>query len=168
MNVAIYGKSGSGKTTVCRYLAEQHGFTHCHPGARCRDLSMELFGTDAKSVLNRLSDSLRAIDEEVWIRAALRSARPSVPVVFDGIRFRNDFRYFRARSFLLWQVRAPQRSRHDRLETRGQEFSSADEDHEGENVLDDFPFDVVLDNNGDQSHLFAQIDIAIAGTYGPP
>ena len=167
MDIAIYGKSGSGKTTVAQYLAERHGFVRCHLGARCRELALELFGMDSKDVLNRLSDSLRDIDEEVWIKAAANTLNPSKNNVIDGIRFPHDFDFFRARSFSLWRVRASAGGRHDRLAARRQDFGTADDAHPGENLLDGFPFDVTLDNDGDRKNLFEQIDLAVAGRREP-
>ena len=110
MDIAIYGKSGSGKTTVARYLTERYGFVHCPLGARCRELALELFGVDSKDVLNRLSDSLRDIDEEVWIKAAVHTLHPSKDNVIDGVRFPHDFDFFRERSFSLWRVAPPSES----------------------------------------------------------
>jgi dephospho-CoA kinase len=162
MRIAIYGRTGSGKSTVSRYLAEQHGFAHCYPGARCRELALELFGVESKHVLNRLSDSLRAIDHEVWIRAALRGAPSSAPLVFDGMRYESDYKYFRAHSFLLWKVEAPSEQRYHRLGERRQEFHPDDDRHSGEWTLADFPFDVVLDNSGAKQALFSQIETALA------
>ena len=161
MNIAIYGTSGSGKSTVSRYLAETYQYIHCHPGARCRELAIELFDDDSKAVLNALSDCLRSIDATVWIRTALRGLSKSSAIVFDGMRYEQDFVYFQNHSFSTWCVTSDSQTRRERLTLRGQAFAASDEEHASEVALQRSHFDVVLINDGDKAQLFTQIDAAL-------
>jgi dephospho-CoA kinase len=161
MNVAIYGRSGSGKSTIARYLERKHNYVYCHPGARCRELALELFGSDSKTVLNALSDCLRGIDSSVWLRAVLRGLPPSSRVVFDGMRYEQDLAYFRDNDFSTWHVTCDNLTRRERLRLRGQFFVADDEKHSGETELQGARFDVVITNEANQGYLYAQVDAAL-------
>ena len=161
MNIAIYGKSGSGKSTVSDYLVKRYKYVHCHPGARCRELAIELFDDDSKATLNGLSDCLRSIDTTVWLRAALRGVQKSAIVVFDGMRYEQDFLFFQNLSFSMWCVRTTEWIRYKRLKQRGQVIVPGDERHLGETELQNAQFDIVLTNNGDKAKLYAQVDAVL-------
>jgi dephospho-CoA kinase len=158
-NIALYGRTGSGKTTVALYLVQRHQYAHRHPGARCRSLALELFGTESKTVLNALSDCLRSIDANVWIRAELkREPDDSRLIVFDGMRYQEDLAFLRSLGFSAWQVVCDSKARRDRLSRRGQVFTATDETHSAETDLEDARFDVVLTNDGTVAQLYGQVD----------
>jgi dephospho-CoA kinase len=161
MNIAIYGQSGSGKSTIATYLEIKYNYVHCHPGARCRELALELFNTDSKAVLNALSDCLRCIDTSVWLRAALGGVPSASKVVFDGMRYEQDLAYFREHNFSTWHVTCDSSTRRERLKRRGQVFVADDETHLGETELQKAHFDVVITNEADESSLLTQVDAAL-------
>jgi hypothetical protein len=121
-----------------------------------------LFDSQAKGLMNKVTDAMRAIDSMVWIRAALTGA-DSRPIVFDSMRFADDYRYFRENRFYLVKVTAPLVNRLARLRSRGQEFDpDVDDDHAAEAELDRFEFDGEICNGGDTDHLNEQVLQTIA------
>lgn len=65
---------------------------------------------------------MKAIDENVWLRRALSTVAPGQLVVFESMRFRNDYDYRSNQSFCLWKISAPFEVRIARLQECGQEF----------------------------------------------
>lgn len=148
-HIALYGRSGSGKTTVAEYLVSTHHYSYCSTGAACRQVCRLLFNSESKKVLNQVTDAMRAIDENVWLRTALASAPSDSPIVFDSMRFDTDYRYLRERDFEVWQVDAPLEVRAGRLRERGQEFDPARDDlHPAEVELHGREFDYRIWNCG--------------------
>ncbi len=158
-NVALHGRSGSGKSTVARYIVARYGYQHAKTGVACRKLCRELFGSESKTLMNEVTDALRKIDREVWLRAGLANLQENQPIVFDSMRFAEDYAFFDARAYLLVDVRAPVDLRIQRLGQRGQPFNPAlDESHPAESELDPFTFDFTIDNTGDLGELRRRID----------
>jgi cytidylate kinase len=149
-NIGLCGKSGSGKSTVASYLADEFGYTHVKTGTACREIALMLFADDSKTTLNAVTDALRSIQPDVWITAALRNAPANQVLVVDSQRFLPDYVLLREKQYSLWRVEAPLAVRVARLTGRGQEYNPpTDEEAEAETELDGMPFDVVLHNNPD-------------------
>ncbi|MBV9158485.1 MAG: AAA family ATPase [Acidobacteriaceae bacterium] len=145
--IALSGRSGSGKTVIAEYLVEKHGFKSCSSGVACRDLCRRLFGTESKTILNQVTDALKAIDSKVWLNAALCSVDDDRPLVFDSMRFSTDYDFFREREFTTWRIEAPLTIRLERMRKRGQSVTAEDDEHRAETELDAFVFDRVIDNS---------------------
>lgn len=162
-NIALYGPSGAGKSTIARYLAQNHDFHHCSSGEACRSLCRTLFDSEDRTLLNQVTDALRQIDPSIWIRNALRGVRPGARVVFDSMRFVEDWHYFKMAGYVLWRVSAPPSVRHARLVQRGQIFTpGVDDVHSGETELASCDFDVVIENPiSSTNEVFAQVERAL-------
>jgi len=147
--IALSGRSGSGKTTVAEYLVNKHGYIRCSTGVACRDLCRKLFGNESKAILNQVTDALKALGPDVWLRAALSALEEDKSIVFDSMRFANDYAYLQNRGFRMWRVEAPLEIRLARMQGRGQIVSSQDDDHPAERELDSYRFEQLLDNTED-------------------
>lgn len=159
--IALYGRSGSGKSAVARHLVEQHAFTHCSTGQLCRAISRQLFGNETRSNLNTLSQKIREIDVNLWISAALLDAPPG-PIVFDSIRYEEDAAYLRAREYKIWHVECPPDICLERLRLRGQSFNESDMLHKMEHSLVNYSFDMTIENGRrDLNSVLAEVDKAL-------
>jgi dephospho-CoA kinase len=148
MNIALYGRSGSGKTTIAQFLVKNYGYNRCSTGDACRHVSKFLFQSESKKILNQVTDAMRIIDQNVWLRTALTLVPDDSLIVFDSMRFFNDYNYLKARSFSLWKVEAPIELRLERLYQRGQLYDlEEDENHITETELEKYTFDYTIDNS---------------------
>ena len=124
------------------------GYAHYKTGEACREIARRLFGSEDKTLLNRITDALRAIDSDVWLRAALPPPGVTDPIVFDSMRFPTDYESLQAKGFELWRVAAPHAVRVKRLAARGQGFDPhIDESHPAEVALAGHAFDVTIAND---------------------
>ena len=164
MNIALYGRSGAGKSSVADVLVAEYGFVKCSSGAVCRQVCLSLFKSESKTLLNEVTDALKAVDENVWLRAAISANVEGKPAVFDSMRFVGDYRFLTERAFTTWKIVAPLEVRLARLRARGQSFDpEVDEFHRGETELESHHFDVVIDNSSsDLSALYDSIRTALA------
>ncbi|MCX4663363.1 hypothetical protein [Streptomyces uncialis] len=104
---------------------------------------------EVRRTLQRLGQSLRDRDPDVWLRPALDKIavadRWNVPVVVTDVRYLNEAEALRKRGALLVRVDRPGDHNHQAGETeRG---------HQSETELDDFPADAVLTNGGSRIEL---------------
>jgi cytidylate kinase len=158
-NIALYGASGSGKSTVAQYLVGRYAYQHVRTGKACRELCSMLFSSETKTIMNEVTIALSNIDKHVWLRAALRDVSGAEPIVFDSMRSQTDYDYFRVRDYVLVILSAPLPMRVDRLRERGQIFDPRiDAGHPVELALDALTFDWSIDNLADQAGLFGQVD----------
>jgi hypothetical protein len=129
-------------------MVKEYGYVRCSTGEACRDICRRLFGTESKAVLNRVTDALKAIDPNVWLKAALSPIDGQSLVVFDSMRFGADYVFLQTQGFTMWRVEAPLAIRLLRMESRGQLVTPLDDDHPAETELDGYRFDRVFDNCG--------------------
>jgi hypothetical protein len=91
-------------------------------GAICRQIAQLLFGNEDKLSTQQLDDALTAIDECIFLRAALRSVKPGEGFVVDALRFADDLVLARSLGCRTIRIVAPEALRHERLARRGQVF----------------------------------------------
>jgi 5'-deoxynucleotidase YfbR-like HD superfamily hydrolase/dephospho-CoA kinase len=167
-SIALYGRTGCGKTSVAEYLVQKYGYYRCSTGAATREIGRKLFRSEAKTLLNRITDCMREIDPDVWLRTALASAPPGRPVVLDSMRLANDYMFLRSHGFSLWRIDVPLQVRLKRLGMRTQEYDpEIDELHPTEFELDQHEFDYRIQNDSTtKAHLHSDIDRVMASLLG--
>jgi dephospho-CoA kinase len=159
--IALYGRSGSGKSLVSKYLAESHGFRRCSTGEICRAISEILFGDDDRGHLNLLSEKIREIDPHLWIKAAL-SGVADQRVVFESVRYPDDVTFLKPAGFAIWNIDCSVEICNKRLLSRGQSFNWNDIGHPMERALEGFRFDAEIDNGEREiSDVLRDIDVAL-------
>ncbi len=163
-NLALWARSGAGKSLAARYLVERHGYQACQPGEVCREITQRLFHEQSKATLNKVNDALRSIEPNIWLRLGMEAVNRKDGVLIDGIRFKSNLDFCREWSFRLVKIEASQNTRLRRLAERNQAFDiETDGKHAGETELEGEPFDHVIQNDSDDPEdLYEQLD-AIVG-----
>jgi cytidylate kinase len=155
LRIAISGKSGSGKTALSNHLVQKLGGVRASTGDIYRDVSRLLYGEATKDLMNLLTQTLRRMDTNCVLRAALRTADNGFGIVCDSMRFNEDYSFLRTHGFLLVRLQSAVEVRHERLRQRGEIFSPHDlENDPTETALDDATFDCFLLNDGTDLSVF--------------
>ncbi|MEU5160451.1 hypothetical protein AB0G74_12680 [Streptomyces sp. NPDC020875] len=109
---------------------------------------------EVRRTLQRVGQSLRDRDSEVWVRPALdkiaTADRWNLPIVVTDVRYRNEADALRARGALLVRIERP-----------GDHDHQADPEaraHRSETELADYPTDATLTNSGSLAELYAAAD----------
>lgn len=167
MNLALYGRSGSGKSFVASILENQFGYSKVSTGDLCRSVSRIVFGNEDKGNLNRISEKLREIDENIWIEAALRRVSGQGPVVFDSIRYLSDHLCLTRLGYKTVRIVSESRLSRRRLKERGQTISEEDFSHRSEWEVDKCSFHATITNGGvSAEQLTRQIESIISHDSG--
>lgn len=143
--IAIHGLSGSGKSIVAKRMRDHHGFAHASSGAMCRTITEMLYGNQDRGALNNVSQAIRTIDKEIWIRATLRGVEGE-RIVFDSVRYLQDAIILRELGFDIWKISCPTRICIDRLVERGQVFDLSDFSHDSEREIPDDMCQNIIEN----------------------
>lgn len=175
--VAVSGYARAGKDTVGRILVERHGFRRVAFADAIRETLLEidpsvvieagfrrlplstavrLFGweylkdnaPEVRELLQRAGQGIRkTCGGDVWIRAALDNAEG--PIVITDCRYPNEAVSVRARGGEVWRVNRP--------------GAGPTNDHISEIALDDYRFDVRIENDGDVDDLERGIGRYLSG-----
>lgn len=148
MNLALYGRSGSGKSFVASILERRFGYVRVSTGGVCRSVSRLIFGNEERGSLNRISEKLREIDEQIWIHAALRQVGGEAPIVFDSIRYISDHTCLTGLGYSAIRILSGSELSRQRLTERGQVFVESDFGHRSEWEVDSCSFYATIMNDG--------------------
>ena len=163
VSIALFGRSGSGKSFVADRFCQNYGYSLISTGVICRRICNEVFGEESKTSLNILSTKLREIDEDIWIHAAMRNATQDSLIIFDSIRYLSDYKYFRRNNFCIVKIESDPSLVVKRLEERGQIMSDDDRAHPSEWEVEQQDFDFTIMNDGvDISSIDKQIKVLFA------
>lgn len=165
-NVALIGKSRSGKDTVGAHLVSAHRFTRLAFADPLKRMALDVnpyiptsYGVtvrlqtliadvgwdyakdtypEVRCFLQRLGQSAREHDEDVWLRPVIQAASTArvwnMPVVVTDCRYRNEATALSAAGFLMVRIERPG-------------LVSADT-HDSENELNDYQARVTVPNTG--------------------
>tara|TARA_R110000782_G_scaffold79115_4_gene157440 strand:- start:36647 stop:37153 length:507 start_codon:yes stop_codon:yes gene_type:complete len=160
------GKSGSGKSSAGRLLAERFEVPHIRTGKICREIALLLFGNEDKSSTHRLDDALTQIDPSIFLRAALREAgaenaelsESRQGFIIDALRFESDLTLAKSHGCRIIRISAPDDIRVSRLAERNQVFDlMTDGRHRSEYELDAAAVDYEIVNDNDLDSLRAAL-----------
>lgn len=185
IKLALTGKARSGKDAIAEYLVANYRFKRFAfgDGIRevCRQLYPEQFEGRAKprALLQGVGQSLRAFDEDVWVKRTLyeiNSAENAVEefkrcvtihkplkwrelsVVISDLRQPNEYDALIRKGFIIIRVTAPEDLRIQRMIAVGDAFNPDDLTHDTESYVDSFEVDYEITNAGTLSELHAQVD----------
>jgi cytidylate kinase len=165
-NIAIWARSGAGKSFATKYLEERYGYEACKPGAICREITLRLFGEDSKTTLNKVNDALRKIEPNIWLRLGFEAVGREDGILIDGIRFISNVDFCRQNGFLMVKIVASEATRLARLAARGQAFDlMVDGEHAGETEIENESFaHTVHNDHDDPAALYSQLDAIVDGS----
>ena len=162
--VLISGKAGSGKSTIARdlhFVWELKNMDNdrtsmiIHFGDLVKIVSKEWFGwkgfknITGRKILQTTGQTMREIDPDIWIKFVHGVCSISNPeVLFVGdCRYKNEIEYFQKligkENCLVVRLKS----------NRPSLLTDAQKNHQSETDLDDYPFDLIYDNNDkEQKH----------------
>lgn len=167
IKLALTGKARSGKDAIAEYLVANYRFKRFAfgDGIRevCRQLYPEQFEGRAKprALLQGVGQSLRAFDEDVWVKRTLYEISWSWPhgsVVISDLRQPNEYDALIRKGFVIIRVTAPEDLRIQRMLAVGDAFNSDDLTHDTESYVDSFEVDYEIINDGTLGELHTQVD----------
>jgi len=162
IKIGLVGKAGTGKDTVAAYLVAVYGFRKFAFADKLKEIDAELFGpTEGKNRkrLQEFGQFCRKINPNVWIEQLDKKLRGyNGNVVITDIRQWNELKYCQDNGFVIVKIICDDNIRFQRMKDRGDIFKPKDLQHETETQLDKFPFDYIVDNNGDFNSLTMQLD----------
>lgn len=159
--VLISGKAGSGKSTIAHgvYFAWQFKNMNndktsmlLHFGDMVKIASKEWFGwkgfknVTGRKILQTTGQTMREIDPDIWIKFVHGVCNISDPeVLFIGdCRYKNEIEYFQKligkENCLVVRLKS----------NRPSLLTDAQKNHQSETDLDDYPFELVYDNNNEE------------------
>lgn len=158
-NIAICGLPGSGKTTVANYLVKEYGYYRCSTGDICRKVCRLLFDSEDRALMIEVTQAIKKIDSDVWVKAALRNARDDSPIVFDSMRFKRDKQILISKGFRIWEIVCDSSIRRKRIKRRKNKTAEWESDDTWLYELGDITPDVVIENNTNNfEDLYSTID----------
>lgn len=158
--IGLTGYAQSGKDTLASILVERYGYRRvafadairefiyevnpmvaCSPTGYLKDL-VNLVGWDnakQEPQVRRLLQDLgvaarKLIDEDIWVKVALRNVSPGDRVVITDVRFENEAKHISKLGGQLWRVKRP-----------GVKAVNA---HVSETQMDGYKVDQIFLNNG--------------------
>lgn len=179
IKLALCGRMRSGKDAIAEYLVANYGFKRFAfgDGIRevCRQLYLEQFegGAKPRALLQGVGQSLRAFDEDVWVKRTIYDINTeifsnatvmgdrvlsSARIVVSDLRQPNEERALRSEGFVIIRVTAPEDLRIQRMIAVGDAFNPDDLTHDTESYVDSFEVDYEITNAGTLSELHAQVD----------
>lgn len=166
--IGISGYARSGKDSLAKALVDRHGYERIAFADVLKDLAVAIdpvLATRVASVgwevakrrawvrsrLQVIGVAARdVLGEDVWVDAAWRRLVSDGLYVVSDCRFPNEARRVTASGGPVVRVRRP--------------GYGAANDHISEVALDDWPFDVVVDNDGSLEDLNVAADLLVQGT----
>ena len=119
VKIAISGPMCSGKSTIAKYICEVNSDYKIYSfGQKIKDLAKELF--DMKDIKNRslliqIANSLKSIDENVWINYILKKCKNKDNCIIDDLRFENELTELINDSWYFIVLQVPKEERIKRI-----------------------------------------------------
>jgi dephospho-CoA kinase len=174
-NIGIVGRARAGKDTAGRFFVDGHGYRRVALADPLKEAALALdpivevdgsydyyrlsenvaeFGwerakedAEVRRTLQNLGAAMRAVDPEIWLRAALAKAQEAneqgVPVVITDVRYRNEAASLVRAGFHLIHINRP---------------GIPQLDHESERDLGPEDARYLVQNDGDLAHLGEQLE----------
>lgn len=91
--------------------------------------------------------------EDIWIRyleawSELHKSRGIKYIIIPDVRFKNEYYFIKKNNGIIFRVNAPNRNE-KRLREEGEQYYDIIKNHQSEIELDDFKFDIIIDNDNE-------------------
>ncbi|WP_018555291.1 MULTISPECIES: hypothetical protein [unclassified Streptomyces] len=178
-NIGILGRARVGKDTAGQWLVDNRGYRRIGFADPLKEAALKINPRvsgcghyladvvredgweyakdefpDARRILQELGASIRAIDEDFWLRAALarvqKANEAGVPAVITDVRYPNEAAALKRAGFHLLHIDRP---------------GVAQLNHESEGALTASDADYALTNDGTRELFLAKLQIAVAHIY---
>jgi hypothetical protein len=178
IKLALCGRLRSGKDTAARYLTLFYDFQPFAFADPLKRYLHEIFPhvprePKPRRLLQLFGQKMREIDPDVWINLTMRQideylrqhtcdrCEPVLKprVLISDCRQQNEFDRLRAEGFVFIRINADDKLRIKRAIEAGDKFTAEDLVHETELLVDMFPIDYEVLNNGSTTELYAQLDV---------
>jgi len=137
----LIGKKGGVRKSFAAPLYDIQHYTHTRLGLKTKK---------DREFLQLVGDWARKQNEHIFINVLLREIDTETGNVYvSDVRYPNEFFTLKNRGFTMVRL------------TRDNRFVSADTSitsHSSENSLQDYPWDVIIRNDGDLYELYAELD----------
>lgn len=156
--IAITGKMGSGKTTLCNYIIEKNPqFKKYSFATRVKELAVELFNMKQKDreLLINFANKMRDIDPDVWARYVINQTKLKDKVLIDDLRYLNEYQLLRQNGFKIVKLDISEQLQENRLRKTYPDTFQSHLDHRRNisetnlNQIKDQDFDLVIKCDSD-------------------
>jgi hypothetical protein len=176
IKLALIGKLRSGKSTAADYLTLFYDFQPFAFADPLKRYLHEIFPhvprePKPRAMYQAFGQKLRELDPDVWVNLTMHKideylrqhacdCSPLKPrVVVTDCRQQNEYDRLRAEGFVFVRINADDELRIRRATEAGDNFTLDDLSHETELLVDMFPVDYEVLNNGSTAELYAQLDV---------
>ena len=146
MKIAISGPMCSGKSTLAKLICGLNDDYKIYSfGQKIKDLAKELFDMrDIKdrSLLINIANSMKEINQNVWINYILKECKNNENCIIDDLRFKNELEFIQKLNGKVIQVVAPIRQQNNLINQNKNILN-----HRSEMELKDFNFEFRIDND---------------------
>lgn len=127
MRIALCGKMGSGKSTIADLLNDELNFTTISFGHGVKKIAKDLFNMKNKdrNLLQILAEKIKEIDNNIWIKYALKDIKNIENIVIDDLRFPNELEYLKKHGFIIIRINISRKEQVERLKNKYENY----EDH---------------------------------------
>jgi hypothetical protein len=175
IKLALVGKLRAGKDTASQYLTLFYDFQPFAFADPLKRYLHEIFPhvprePKPRALYQAFGQKLRELDPDVWVNLTMHKideylrqhacdCSPLKPrVVVTDCRQQNEYDRLRAEGFVFVRINADDELRIRRALEAGDNFTLDDLSHETELLVDMFPVDYEVLNNGSTAELYAQLD----------
>jgi adenylate kinase family enzyme len=117
MKIALIGKMCSGKTYVSKCLMRRCALKKFAFADKVKEIAKDLFNMNRKDrkLLQQIGQSMRNIDQNVWINYLLYKIEDEDRVIIDDVRYPNELQALKERGFTIIKLIVDKKTQQKRL-----------------------------------------------------
>lgn len=164
IKIALTGKMRSGKDTFAKMLMELDEFQHVKFSKGISEIVHKFIpsninGQKLRSAYQLIGQTMRAIDEDVWIRYAFKDIDMSKNIIVTDLRQENECQFLKDNGFTIIKIVADDNDRINRMNELHDKYSKEDLNHETELAVDNINEDIVVCNDSTLEDLRLKAEI---------